>query len=1844
MKKNKSMPLMLSASISVSAILSAMPVLPVQADSGSAYANISEDRIVIGNENIERELSITDGNVQTTALVNKKINRTLSPQEESEDFVIHSLKPQESETDPEEPSEPAEPYIPDALDRTSWTGTITNASGTTFPEGDFEKLTDGDLNTYIDRYNITTNPFTVEADLGEEQTIAAFSVNKRPGYPHSSYGLNGTIGDYEFFVSNDKTNWTSAGSGSITKEDWNLHEENGNYNVGDTVYVNLDEPVSGRYIRLVQKSCSLGGAQEFSMAELNLYGEKVILPEPDEEPEPEVLEGDIKSSDLTLENVSQEKSEDSLKVTVDYEPVTVNETTWDISQVFVVGEDTDYMRMFLEIKNDDPSNTIIDYIDQDAFVLPDTDMDTVWEYPDESQINTNAPKAYEFMLGQPVYADGMYLGSEFPASDNRVNENRIQVRYYSGKTFDKLAEDNQLTTDGKFVSWQSVTGSARGLSEAEVQTDFYRYIEDIATPTEFRRQYNSWYDNMIAITDESIEKSFTEVEAGLADWGVEPLDAYVVDDGWNNYYDGTYLTTPGETQGTSPNRTGFWETNDKFPNEFYTSSSLASKLNSTFGIWIGPQGGYSYFSPFSQMLEAWGTGYSQIDGAWGAGGRNVCVGSRRYIRNYANFASDHQERFGVEYWKWDGFAAAPCTNPEHDHMTGGYHNMYYTSDMWEAWIDLFEQVRAVNEKNGKGLFINATCFVNPSPWLLQWVNTVWLQESGDTGQTNGAGERHQRKIYYRDNVYNKLLRTIDLQFPLNNYYNHDPIYGVSDGSNASDAVFREYLMANAMRGTAFWELYYSPSMINEEKFAITADVLEWAENNHDILKNAKLFGGNPATEVYGYACWNGDQGIISFTNPTGESASYDLVIDEQIGADDSVANLSGIQALPYQAGELDETLSFGDTFHVELGANETKIFQFGSASQNEPVIRQSLNEDGEALSIRFDQRVWPVSATINDEEAELSLKEDYHTLQVRAADEIVEDATANLVYQDAWGNQYTQTIFVPHTSNSLLDAAADEAVLNTEATYDTKSGVLWLENPDQVTLKDSLSIPESQPFTLETSFATTDSSVTLLNTDQNLSLSIDENGFLNFNFGQTSLSSREETTEVVEKAHGTYGTDEYVPSSLKQVIKGQVNDGEEHSAAVIRENNGTLKLFVDGHLVASCYGADVLTLAQNEASVEIGQENWTGKMTPPVIHAKALAPSRLQTSEEKNWEDVLLDRSNWTPEACTEETNATGDTYASGAIDGNTSTFWHTNWHGKDHCAMGEHYLKLTFGKEEAFDSLTYLCRGADQNGSIKDFRLDLLDENGEVFDSIEGTFAPETKDTIRFGKVIKAYGVTLVPLSTQNGNNYAAATELEFTIASKELSEEQISELKAKVQEEKENFDASSYSDATADNVLKAIHQLKSATNINDLSWNAAQSKLEEAKNALVNVTSLREVLTRAEDKAAEDNNPAAALTRSIDHAKAAMQFATKQSTVDHAAEALEKAIEGATIPVESLKTLLKNSVDYARNILDNEDLSSLNGIVKNYFDQAYETACQVLEDEIATEKEVKDAWKNLTYAIHLLSFTADKTSLQDLVNEAEAIHLEDAIPGEALDEFHAALDHAKSILNSETALDDSIQEAHSRLASAMAGLSFKEIDTRMLVWLIQTVENEDLSVFVPNGIDEFKSALEQAKAVAADPASQSEVDAAADALNDAWINLRRKPDESVLETLRSFTVFAASLDEDLYEPQAIAKVRALSVRIETALNDPNLDDQTSKDLAAQAEDLKSALRPAEEGKTPSEKPDAEPSTKPADQPSDSTANQEQKETAKSVKTASQSSLAAYFSGLAIAALGLLSLKKRRK
>lgn len=848
----------------------------------------------------------------------------------------------------------------------------------------------------------------------------------------------------------------------------------------------------------------------------------------------------ILSSALLVKDTHTDVSDNgNTRLTISYEPYELNGVTYTIAQIITAEKEKHYLRSFLEISVSDKEKAQIDSIDIDSFVLPE-DATGVWAHPDDSEISSMWIGKHELMLGQPVYANGLFMGSEFPANDNIIRDNTIQIRYYSGKTFSRLAADGQLNDEGAFVTWPNVIGAAAGTDTAVVQTDFFAYIEDIATPTHFRKQYNSWYDNMMGITDESIAASFNGAEAGLTKNGIEPLDSYVVDDGWNNYYDGKYTDEPGPDQGTTPNQTGFWEFNAKFPNELYTSSALADKFQSTFGVWIGPQGGYNYYETFAKFLEANGTGYVQPNSALK---EVVCTGSRRYLANFEKMAIDYQERFNVDYWKWDGFASRPCDAKNHDHMTGGDHNMYFTSDMWEAWTDLFDNVRAARAKEGKDLFINATCYINLSPWLLQWVNTIWVQDSGDTGEI-GTGERHQQKIYYRDKVYYQLYKQNQIQFPLKNIYNHDPIYGVSDNSNATTEVFREFLFANAVRGTAFWELYYSPSIMDDAKWKVTADALDWAEENHEILKHAKLFGNKPSEGVYGYSSWEGCEGILSFTNPLDTVQTYSLEITDIIGADKALQNVSGVQVHPYKTGAL-QAISYGDTVHVELKPHETIIYHYGHKSSSDLAVVSAKITGEQTVTVKFNKRIQSGTFMINGKSADAELKEDYRT-------------------------------FVVNTAETLTDGA--EVVMKDISDFDGNTAEYTLSlsyyKDNTINIEDTLCGTGDFTVCIETNAA--ENPTTLFTSADEVRVSVNTEGFVEFKVKDLVLTSEETITTVVEKAHGRFATAEYVPTTVKTVTSGKVNDGNAHTIYAVREPNGMLKLYVDGRFTSSLYDKEHL--------------------------------------------------------------------------------------------------------------------------------------------------------------------------------------------------------------------------------------------------------------------------------------------------------------------------------------------------------------------------------------------------------------------------------------------------------------------------------------------------------------------------------------------------------------------------------------------------------------------------------------------------------------------------------------------
>lgn len=1739
------------------------------------------------------------------------------------------------------------------LDRSSWTGTITNASGQAFPAGDFEKMIDGDLNTYPDRNTYAGYPISITIDMQESQTVSSLSLNKRPGFHEQQYGINGTTGKYQIYTSDDAETWTFNGTGNIPAEAWNLHKVGNLYNVGDTVYVNLRKEVTARYFRLVQISDGLGSTQEMSMAEINLYSDTYTGPDyrTDEGMEAEIQ---IQSSDLIFKTASCEDTEDGKKLTISYEPLTQNGITWNIDEVFVLENGKDYMRSFLEITTDDPDNAVIDYIDQDAFVLPEEDLDTVWSHPDDAGMSTSFMGAFELMLGQPVYADGFYMGSEFPAVDSRVKEDTVQVRYYSGKNFTKMAEDGQLTTDGKFVSWQNVVGSARGTSEAEVQTDFFNYIEEIATPTSFRKQYNSWYDNMMTITDASIEKSFTEVEKGLAAQGVEPLDSYVIDDGWNAYYDGKYVDTPGADRGTVPNKTGFWEVNDKFPDDFYPSSLLASKLQSTFGVWIGPQGGYNYYSGFSRLLEERGTGYSQTGGYLGT---NVCTGSRRYIRNFETLAKDWEERYGTSYWKWDGFAGRPCTNANHDHMTGGYHNMYYTSDMWEAWTDLFENVRGKASSLDQDLFINATCYVNLSPWLLQWVNTIWLQESNDTAQT-GTGERHEQKIYYRDRVYYNMFKERNIQFPMNHVCNHEPIYGVSDNSNATDETWREYMMVNAMRGTAFWELYFSPSIMNEEKYEITADVLDFAEENHETLKKARLFGAKAPSGVYGYSAWNGTEGIVSFTNPLNTAASYDLVIDAQVGAEPAVQNLKGVQVEPYVSGLLEDTVTYGDTFHVDLAAHETRIFRFTAEEFGAPQVLSADSLSEKSVKVRFDRRVDPVRFSVLDGEASFELQDDYRSV-ILTFDQAV-PAVLDLGYtvRNEAGEAYEGSCTVALAGNGVLVNTALSLPEEASVSYDSLNQTLIAEDLQETRVNASLA--HVNTFTVETAVSTEQTGVNLFSYGDALSVAIDEEGFVNFTLNGITTSSRAVETKVLEKVSGTFGTEEHRWQTTEDVVTGQVNDGTVHRIAAMKEANGMLKVYVDGRLAGTAWDAALETYTLPAASVTLSQDGFEGTMMPAKVSSRALSIAEVKGNDSSDWDTVMLDRSGWSAEACSEVNSTSGDANAMAALDGNLGSWWHTNYQGGDSHALADHWIQVNFGKEETFDTFWYTGRGASTNGSIKDYILELLNEDGSVKETLTGTFDNADKVAVRFGENKTAWGIRLKPVSTWNNANFAAAKELELSIAAADMSEEELAAAKAAALAKAEGKDLSAATTLSGNALKAALQKVEHCTVSNSIAWNTLMEELDAAIENLVEAPELKAAMEKAAPVMAGTPSADAekwnAFVSAWNKAQAAMNSGSAEEC-RAAAEALSAAQAAlGNTETSADKTLLQMAIDYAEEKAASGALEGLNEIVAARFQEALDQARAVNADEKATQTEINDAWLQLTRMIQMLDFKADKTALNELIAECESMDLSGVIQDEACEAYLAALAAAKETAGRDTALQESIEKAYTELLAAREGLHFNTADTSLLAYLISVIDEEDLNQYADNEAkDAFLVILNQARGVLAAPESQEQVDAMTSSLNNAWLSLRLKPSEDMLKELAAFAdqVSALSLDE-LSEEEAALLVN-LQTRAYALLNSPAATKDDAQVLLDEihSEAVQNLLNqnpgkaeiPAET--EPSQKP-ADPVPGTAEKPSADTGKDkvsaEQKSTAQSVKTAVASGFGALAAAGLAAAAGFLKLARRKK
>lgn len=564
----------------------------------------------------------------------------------------------------------------------------------------------------------------------------------------------------------------------------------------------------------------------------------------------------------------------------------------EVTMTFWAGEDGNTLKK--QIAFNQNSDKTIDYILLEHIGI--TNSKAHFSVP--TDVEGPELNGVHFSLGQPFYIDTLFFGCEFPATQNIILYGIGQVKYFIGKKI-----------NGEYKCPVTVVGGAKSDLLVDVQKSFYNYIESIATPGNLRIQYNSWYDFMKEIDADNIEKSFFEIEKGLTSNGIAPLDAYVVDDGWVDY------------------KSGFWSFNKKFPNQLYDISQITAKLDSHFGLWLGPRGGYGFPDKFAKKMEKLGKG------SFNSEAKDVCVADKTYIKNVTDFILKSTKEFDIDYWKFDGFCLAPCKNPNHNHPVGGENDMYFITDMWECWIDVFKKIRELRTKAGKGLWINMTCYVNPSPWWLQYVNSIWVQNSADIGFADNLEDQAQvdREITFRDARYFNLLNTRAIQMPLNRIYNHEPIYGTYAKVDYTDEEFEKYLYFDACRGQALNELHLSYTMMNKSKWRSLAKVIEWQKSNYDILKNAMFIGGNPEeNNVYGYFAWNenGD-GIIALRNPTDEKAPLTLTLNKLMGCPEDLKDVQRYNVYNLSNKESYDSFSYGDKIDLTLQPFEVKIFQFG---------------------------------------------------------------------------------------------------------------------------------------------------------------------------------------------------------------------------------------------------------------------------------------------------------------------------------------------------------------------------------------------------------------------------------------------------------------------------------------------------------------------------------------------------------------------------------------------------------------------------------------------------------------------------------------------------------------------------------------------------------------------------------------------------------------------------------------------------------------------------------------------------------------------------------------------------
>lgn len=451
----------------------------------------------------------------------------------------------------------------------------------------------------------------------------------------------------------------------------------------------------------------------------------------------------------------------------------------------------------------------------------------------------NAPGARVVgkVAGSPMVAGDFFFGFESPLSASEVKGDRATA---------VLTRVLPLGA-GQSISYSSVVGvSAPG----QLRRDFLAYIEqERAHPYRTFLHYNSWFD---LGSGERFNES--QVLDRVHAFGEElvrkrdvTMDSFLMDDGWDDTHT-------------------IWNLNSGFPNGLTNVKKAAAEYGFGIGVWLSPWGGYEAAKE-QRIAAGKRAGLETVKGGF-------ALSAPRYYKLFEKTCQDMIAKYGVNQFKFDGTGNASQVFP----------GSIFDSD-FSAAIHLIEMLR----RQDPNIYINVSTGTLPSPFWLRYSDDVW--RGGDDYNFDGAGSVRQRWITYRDEQTFRNIVEGGPLFPLNSLMLHGIIYAEkvnytnlprltsSPGDLDPDLVDEVHSYFGS--GTQLQELYITPSLLTSRDWDILAEAARWSRSNAAVLKDTHWIGGDPGKlEVYGWASWNKQKGIVVLRNPSDHAQEFLLDVDK----------------------------------------------------------------------------------------------------------------------------------------------------------------------------------------------------------------------------------------------------------------------------------------------------------------------------------------------------------------------------------------------------------------------------------------------------------------------------------------------------------------------------------------------------------------------------------------------------------------------------------------------------------------------------------------------------------------------------------------------------------------------------------------------------------------------------------------------------------------------------------------------------------------------------------------------------------------------------------------------------